>query len=55
MIMQTFVIPGWVGINLVLLVAAAIFVAVKLAAEDRTGRRRPASKPVSPGIGRAIK
>lgn len=53
--MQIFVIPGWVWINLILLVAAAVFVWVKLAAADRTGRQKPESKPVSSGIGRATR
>ena len=45
--MQTFVIPGWVWINLVLLVAAAIFVGVKLAAAEKTGRQKPVSSAIS--------
>ena len=49
--MHTFVIPGWVWINLALLVAAAIVVGVKLAAE-KTAHRRP--EPVSTGSGRAL-
>jgi hypothetical protein len=52
--MQTFIIPGWVWINLVLLVAAAIVVGLKLAAAERPGRRKPASEPVSPALSRAI-
>ena len=49
--MHTFVIPGWVWINLALLVAAAIVVGVKLAVAEKTGGR----KPVSPVVRRAIK
>ena len=49
------VIPGWVWINLILLVAAAILVGVKLAAADKAGRQKPGSKPVSADLGRAIK
>lgn len=51
--MRMFVIPGWAWINLILLVAAAIFVRVKLAAAEKAGQRKPES--VSSGIGRAIK
>jgi hypothetical protein len=53
--MQNFVIPGWVWINLVLLIAAAIFIGVKLAAEEKADRRKPESKPVSANLTRAIK
>jgi hypothetical protein len=53
--MQNFVIPGWVWINLILLVAAAIFVWVKLAATEKAGRQKPESKPVSADLRRAIK
>ena len=49
--MQTFVIPGWVWINLFLLVAAAIFVWMKIAAEKR---QKPELKPVSADLRRAI-
>ena len=52
--MQNFVIPGWVWINLILLVAAAIVVGVKLAAE-KAGREKPASKPASADLRRATK
>jgi hypothetical protein len=52
--MQTFVIPGWVWINLILLVAAAIFVWVKIAAAEKGGRQTPESKPVSADLGRAM-
>ena len=52
--MQNFAIPGWVWINLVLLVAAAIFVWVKIYAEEKAGQRKPASKPVSADLGRAM-
>jgi hypothetical protein len=52
--MQTFVIPGWIWINLILLVAAAIVVGVKLAVAEKTGRREP-GKPVSSDIRRATK
>ena len=51
--MHTFVIPGWVWINLALLVAAAIVVGVKLAAAEKTARQRP--EPASPTSGRALK
>lgn len=51
--MRNFVIPGWIWINLILLVAAAVFVRVRLAAAEKTGRRKPES--VSPGIRRATK
>ena len=53
--MQIFVIPGWVWINLIVLVAAAIVVGVTLASAEKTGRLKPGSKPVSSGIRRAIK
>jgi len=52
--MQTFVIPGWIWVNFVLLVAAAIFVGVKLAVEKKDGRQQPASVHTSP-LKRAIK
>ena len=51
--MQSSGIPGWVWINLILLVAAAIFVWAKLAAEERAGRRKPEQKPVSAHLRRA--
>ncbi|MEO3431754.1 hypothetical protein [Inquilinus sp. CAU 1745] len=41
--MRNFIIPGWIWINFILLVAAAIFVRVKLAAAEKTGRRVPES------------
>ena len=53
--MNTFVIPGWVWINFILLVAAAIFVWVKVAAMEKAGRQRPDAKPVSTDLRRAIK
>lgn len=34
--METFIIPGWIWLNLVILVAAAVFVAVKLAIDSRS-------------------
>jgi len=45
--MQLFTIPGWIWINLALLVAAAVLVCVKLAT-GKTGR-----KPVAGNIRRA--
>lgn len=53
--MNTFVIPGWVWINFVLLVAAAIFVWAKLAAAEKAEPQKPESKPVSIDLRRAIK
>lgn len=53
--MQPFVIPGWCWINLALLVAAAIFVWVKIAAEEKAGRQKPEQKPVSADFRRAMK
>ena len=53
--MQTFVIPGSLWINLVLLVVATILVWVKLPAAEKAGRHKPASKPVAADLGRAIK
>jgi hypothetical protein len=53
--MQIFVIPGWVWTNLTLLVAAAIFVWVKLAVMEKAGRQKSESKPVSADLRRPIK
>ena len=53
--MRFFMIAGWVWINLVLLAGAAIFVWVKLAAEEKAGRQKPESKSVSTDLRRAIK
>jgi hypothetical protein len=50
--MQLFVVPGWVWINLILLVAAAIFVGVKIAAAEKAGRQKPEPKPVSADLRR---
>ena len=52
--MQTFAIPGWIWINLALLVGAAIFVWLKISAEEKARQQKPASKPVSAGLGRAM-
>jgi Na+-transporting methylmalonyl-CoA/oxaloacetate decarboxylase gamma subunit len=52
--MQVFGIPGWVWINLILLVAAAIFVGAQIAAAEKAGRQKPESKPVSADLRRAI-
>ena len=51
--MQIFV-PEWVWTNLILLVAGAIFVWVKLAVMEKAGQQKSESKPVS-GTTRAIK
>ncbi|MGO1074285.1 hypothetical protein [Inquilinus sp. CA228] len=51
--MPVFGIPGWVWINLTLLVAAAIFVGVNIAAAETAGRQKP--EPVSADLGRAIR
>ena len=53
--MQNFGIPGWVWINFLLFVAAAIFIWVKIAADEKARRRKPETKPVSADLGRAIK
>jgi hypothetical protein len=42
--MQTLVVPSWIWLNLVILVAAAIYVRMRLAAE-KAKHRRPQSKP----------
>ena len=42
--MQPLVIPSWIWLNLVILVAAAIFVWVKLAAQEKAKRQKPQSK-----------
>jgi hypothetical protein len=52
--LQPFALPAWVWINLILLVVAAIFVAVKLAAAERARQHRLESKPLAAGRGRAV-
>jgi hypothetical protein len=42
--MQTLVVPSWIWLNLVILVVAAIFVRVKLAAQEKAKRQQPQSK-----------
>ena len=49
--MHTYVIPAWIWINLALLVVVAVFVAMKVAAAEKSGRQ----KPLSRDFGRAIK
>ncbi|HWK12762.1 MAG TPA: hypothetical protein VNS02_00070 [Rhizobiaceae bacterium] len=39
--MQIFGIPGWIWINLVLLVAATILVQVRLTSAGKPGRQKP--------------
>jgi hypothetical protein len=43
--MQTLAIPGWIWVNMVLLVAAAIFVRVKLG-KTSSARKRQGGSPV---------
>ena len=43
--MQTLAIPGWIWVNMVLLVAAAIFVRVKLGKASTTKRRDASETP----------
>jgi hypothetical protein len=43
--MQPLVVPSWIWVNLVILVAAAVFVRMKLAAREKARRQKPGSKP----------
>jgi hypothetical protein len=43
--MQTLAIPGWIWVNMLLLVAAAIFVKIKLGRTSTTKRRDVSATP----------
>ena len=42
--MHTYVVPGWIWINLALLVVVAVFVGMKIAAAEKAGRQRPSGQ-----------
>jgi len=51
--MQSFAIPGWVWVNLVVLIAAAVFVGIRLAITGKTGQHEAELNPTSSNLGRA--